>query len=140
MFGLTIALVGCQFLPAADNAVRVDVWNRSADAYVLRLGPDQAGHCFNVLPGTLGNAYSELGETIPRLQLYTPAGEFITTLVTSNSHPLFVLADGGNVTQFALKYRQGPGPVYDLPEIPELDGRRTPESLPRTALVCGSVN
>jgi hypothetical protein len=83
------------------------------------------------MPQSLGGIYGHMGESLPIVQLLSPAG-VLTDISASSAHSLVVVAPDGSVSEFEVAYNQGPGDVgsvYDLPEIPELDGLPTPELL-----------
>ena len=130
-----LAISGCQFMYQGDGSVGIDVWNRSDARYILMVGSPDAGVCFNLPPGALGEVYGEPGDAVPSIRRYSDDGEFLDVITASHPQTLLVVDPGGDVSEQELRYRQGPpnvGLLYDLPEIPELDGQPTPEKLART--------
>jgi hypothetical protein len=139
---LVIAIVcSCIGLPKGDESTSVDLWNRTTAPFVVRIGADQFGECRYLAAQALGSAYSELAESSPQIRVYAMDGKFWMELHPETRHALFVVDEGSQVREYAVTYKESPsgdvGLIYDLPDVPELNGHRLPEELPRTSQVCG---
>jgi hypothetical protein len=135
---LAITTVACSLLPAGDRSINVDFWNPTLNAFVVRLGPDKQGPCRALPPETLGSAYQDFGVR-PRVRVYSAGGELIADVVPRVDTVLVVMNSLGVEREVALEYRrpsEGGAVVYDLPDLPQLNGRALPDLLPATTDVC----
>lgn len=134
--GAAILIGGCQFLPPPDQALNVDLWNRTNRSYTIHVGVYDADGCYSIGPDELGRLLTRLGGLdagAPRMVAYSSDGSFVGSLVPSTSDALFILAEDTPIEEVALDYRAGASGsgrlVYDLPQFPELNGRSVPDSL-----------
>lgn len=118
-------------------------WNRSQQAYVLRVGDDASDTCYRIDPGGFGQFYEAVGDigeggTRP-LRLYTADGQFMSNLGPRTQTDIFVINADGSLDLVAARFEgpQNETPrLLDLPQFPEIDGRRAPDFLPTTEDIC----
>jgi hypothetical protein len=134
-----VALASCQFLPQGDNASNIDAWNRSNENLVAVVGPDESLRCFDLRAGAHGRVEGGLGgpEYLPRVRIFSRNRDFVTPTI-SMPNTLLIVDASLMVTGVAIGYKSaGNGSLlYDLPNVPQLDGQPVPKQLPADTATC----
>lgn len=141
VIGLVVAValvVGC----GAQN-IWLYAWNRSQQAYVLRVGDDASDTCYRVDPGGFGQFYEAVGDIgeggTRQLRVYKADGQFVTNLGPGTQIDIFVINANGTLEVVPVHFEgpQNATPrLFDLPQYPEIDSHRTPDFFPTTEAIC----
>lgn len=136
--GLPAALLAACFALGGDPGISLYLWNRTDQAYVVRVGDDLSDECYVAAPQSVGKFYGDTGHitsgTRP-LRLYTADGRSVTSLTPTEQAVMYVLTPVDEVSAVTVRYERAV-PRMDIPEIPELDGQQPPEFFPMTDEVC----